>query len=105
IHRSNLIGVGIVPLLFGARDNVDTLGLDGSEELAFAGLAAAIATGTEIAVSARQSNGEQVRFAVRADVRSQAEAELLRRGGMFQAALERIDSVTATSSPAALQIP
>jgi len=105
IHRSNLIGVGIVPLLFGARDSVDMLALDGSEELAFTGIEAGIATGSEVAVGARRSNGDTLRFKVRADVRSPAEAELLRRGGMFQAALERIDSVTATSSLAALQIP
>jgi aconitate hydratase len=105
IHRSNLIGVGIVPLLFAESDSVDTLGLDGSEELAFDGTAAGIATGLPIAVTARRANGDTLRFEARADARSPAEAELLRRGGMFQAALERIDSVTATSSPAALQIP
>jgi aconitate hydratase len=105
IHRSNLIGVGIVPLLFAESDSVDMLALDGSEELAFAGVEVGIATATELTVSARRSNGHEVSFTVRADVRSPAEAELLRRGGMFQAALERIDSVTATSSPAALQIP
>jgi aconitate hydratase len=96
IHRSNLIGVGIVPLLFRARDSVDMLALDGSEELAFTGIEAGIATGSEVAVSARRSNGDTLRFEVRADVRSPAEAALLRRGGMFQAALERIESVTAT---------
>jgi aconitate hydratase A / 2-methylisocitrate dehydratase len=105
IHRSNLIGVGIVPLLFAEGDSVDSLGLDGSEELAFVGIATGITMGSPIAVSARRSNGAELRLEVRADVRSPAEAELLRRGGMFQAALERITSVTATSSLAALQIP
>jgi aconitate hydratase len=92
IHRSNLIGVGVLPLLLAERDSVDTLGLDGSEELAFAGLAAGVTAGSPIAVSARRSNGNEVRADVRADVRSQAESELLRRGGMFQAALDRISS-------------
>jgi aconitate hydratase len=105
IHRSNLIGVGIVPLLLAEGDSVDALGLDGSEELAFEGLAAGIVRSSPIAVNVRRSNGDVLRFKVRADVRSPAEVELLRRGGMFQAALERIDSVTATSSPAALQSP
>jgi aconitate hydratase len=97
IHRANLIGVGIVPLLFADGESVDTLSLDGSEELALTGLAEGIGTGSPIAISAHRSNGAEVRFAVRADVRSPAEAELLRRGGMFQAALERmVAPVTAS---------
>ena len=88
IHRSNLIGVGVVPLLFAAPDSVDTLKLDGSEELAFEGIGDAIARRGPIGVTARRSGGEKFRFEVTADVRSAAEADLLRHGGMFQAALE-----------------
>src|SRR5439155_10580867 len=95
IHRSNLIGVGILPLLFAAGDSVDTLGLDGSEEFAFDGLAAGVTQGLPIAVTARRSSGAELSFAVHADVRSQAEAGLLRRGGMFQAALERLAGAPA----------
>jgi aconitate hydratase len=90
IHRSNLIGVGIVPLLLAEGDSIDTLGLDGSEELGFEGLAAGLVSGSAITVSARRSNGHELRFDVRLDVRSQAEAALLKGGGMFQAALERM---------------
>jgi aconitate hydratase len=100
IHRSNLIGVGVAPLLFQASDSADSLGLDGGEELAFAGIAAGIAEGTPITVLARKSNGSEVRFAVRADVRSRAEANLLQRGGMFRAALARINA-DASSQPVA----
>jgi aconitate hydratase len=88
IHRSNLIGVGVVPLLFAGGESVDTLRLDGSEEFAFEGIAAGVAGGEPIGAVARRAGGEEVRFRVTADVRSSAEAELLRRGGMFQAALE-----------------
>src|SRR5581483_8691699 len=88
IHRSNLIGVGLVPLLFEPRASIQTLGLDGSEEFAFENLAQGIASGTPIGVVARLRNGDNVGFAVTADVRSAAEVELLKRGGMFQAALE-----------------
>jgi aconitate hydratase len=88
IHRSNLIGVGIVPLLFAGGDSVDTLGLDGSEEFAFEGIAGGIARREPIRVTARRAGGEEIRFQLSADVRSAAEADLLQRGGMFQAALE-----------------
>jgi aconitate hydratase len=88
IHRSNLIGVGVAPLLFAAHDSADTLPLVGSEEFTFEGIAAGIAGRHPIDVTARRANGEELRFKVSADIRSAAEAELLRRGGMFQAALE-----------------
>jgi aconitate hydratase len=88
IHRSNLIGVGIVPLLFADGNGVDALNLVGSEEYAFEGVGKGIATQRPIGVQARRPGGEELRFEVVADVRSAAEAELLARGGMFQAALE-----------------
>ena len=88
IHRSNLIGVGVLPLLFAATDGVDALKLDGSEEFAFNGLRDGIARRRPIGVTARRAGGEALRFDVVADVRSDAEADLLQRGGMFQAALE-----------------
>ncbi len=88
IHRSNLIGVGVVPLLFADADSVDTLRLDGSEEFAFAGIADGIARRRPIGVIARRCGGEELCFTVASDVRSAAEADLLGRGGMFQAALE-----------------
>jgi aconitate hydratase len=88
IHRSNLIGVGVVPLLFSDEDGVDALKLVGSEEFAFAGLADGIAFRRPIGVHARRASGEALRFEVMADVRSAAEADLLGRGGMFVAALE-----------------
>jgi aconitate hydratase len=88
IHRSNLIGVGVVPLLFADQDSVDTLRLDGSEEFAFDGIADGIARHAAIGVVARRAGGEELCFEVTADVRSAAEVELLQRGGMFQAALE-----------------
>jgi aconitate hydratase len=88
IHRSNLIGVGVVPLLFADQDSVDTLRLDGSEEFALDGIADGIARHAAIEVTARRPGGEELRFEVTADVRSAAEVDLLQRGGMFQAALE-----------------
>jgi aconitate hydratase A / 2-methylisocitrate dehydratase len=98
IHRSNLIGVGVVPLLFIEKDSVDALGLDGSEEFAFEGVSAGVVERSPIAVTARRSSGDAVHFDVRADVRSDAEADLLRRGGMFQAALERMAKARSSAA-------
>jgi aconitate hydratase len=90
IHRSNLIGVGIVPLMFARGDSVETLGLNGSEEFCFEGIADGVAKRSPIAVAARRQDGDLIRFEVHADVRSDAEADLLQRGGMFQACLKQM---------------
>src|ERR1700745_118213 len=45
IHRSNLVGMGVLPFQFGAGDRASTLGLTGEEVYDIEGLAAAIATG------------------------------------------------------------
>jgi hypothetical protein len=50
-----------------------------------------VAKRAPIRVSARRTTGGDVRFSVHADVRSGAEIDLLQRGGMFQAALRRMD--------------
>ena len=88
IHRSNLIGVGVVPLRFGDQDSVEALKLVGSEVFSFEGIDQCIAARRPIGVTVRRSNGAELSLAVTADVRSDAEAELLRSGGMFQAALD-----------------
>ena len=88
IHRSNLIGVGVVPLLFAQDAGVAALKLVGSEEFTFEGIREGIAARRPVRVRAVRPSSEEVRFEVIADVRSAAEADLLQRGGMFQAALE-----------------
>ncbi len=88
IHRSNLIGVGVLPLRFGDQDSVEALGLVGSEVFSFEEIDRSIAARQPIGVTVRRQDGEELSLAVSADIRSDAEAELLRSGGMFAAALE-----------------
>jgi aconitate hydratase len=87
IHRSNLIGLGILPLLFEAGQGVDDLHLDGSEAFDVAGLDAARQQGVAAHVTARHPAGRVVEFPVHIDLRSAAEASLIQCNGMFQAAL------------------
>ncbi|MCB4771571.1 aconitate hydratase AcnA [Ancylobacter sp. Lp-2] len=89
IHRSNLIGMGIVPLLFQPGQGVELLALDGSESYTIDDLDIAIGTGHPAHVILDRRDGSRQGFEVRVDVRSDAEASLLSRGGIFQAALER----------------
>jgi aconitate hydratase len=89
IHRSNLIGLGITPLLFAAHDSVESLQLNGSEIYDLTGIAAALSAATPVKVRARQPGGKVKEFAVLIDVRSSAEIALLQRGGIFQAGLQQ----------------
>ncbi len=89
IHRSNLIGVGIVPLLFPEGLGVDELGLDGGETFTLRGVAAALAAGGPVEIEIGTRAGETIVLEAAIDVRSPAEADLLRAGGVFQAAVRR----------------
>ena len=89
IHRSNLIGMGILPLVFEESQSAAQLGLRGNEEYAFEGIRDALATQNLIPVTAQSPAGEWTQFRVRVDVRSEPEARALLQGGAFRATLER----------------
>ncbi len=94
IHRSNLIGMGIVPLEFPAGQSAAALGLDGTETLTFEGLAAGIAagfpSGPEVAVVAERPGGETVRFRARVRLDTPQELEYVRHGGILQYVLRQL---------------
>jgi aconitate hydratase len=88
IHRSNLIGMGVVPLQFTNGENADTLGLTGEETYDVAGLAD-LEPGAGLTVRAT-SDGETKEFEVVARVDSPVEVEYLRNGGILQTVLRQI---------------
>ena len=88
IHRSNLIGMGILPLLFAPGASMEALGLDGSEEYDFGDVGSGIRAAAEILVSARHKDGRTTAFTTSVDVRSPAEGALLLNGGIYAAAFE-----------------
>ncbi|MBE2278232.1 MAG: aconitate hydratase AcnA [Rhodobacteraceae bacterium] len=90
IHRSNLIGMGIAPLLFGEGQSHGSLGLDGSEIFTLPPLDQLLDANAERVVTAEHPGGDILRFAIDVDVRSASEADLLRRGGIFIAAKQRL---------------
>ena len=89
IHRANLIGMGIVPLVFAPGDSIESLGLSGFETFAFAGLRGAVEAGTPVAATASAADGTTVRFEVRLDVSGAHESRLLAEGGIFAAILDQ----------------
>ena len=90
IHRSNLVGMGVLPLQFEDSQNLQTLGLDGSEVIDIAGLedgAGKVAT-----VVARRADGEERRFRVRVLLLTPKEVEYFRHGGILHYVLRQLAS-------------
>ncbi len=90
IHRSNLVGMGILPLQFKPGENAESLGLDGSETFDITGLAAGSPVGGEVNVTATAADGTTKSF--KADVRidTPAEADYYQNGGILQYVLRRL---------------
>ncbi len=94
IHRSNLLGMGVLPLQFPAGESARSLGLSGLEVFSIEGLAAARAGGGappgEVQVSAAGERGEPVRFGARVRIDTPREAEYFRHGGILQYVLRQL---------------
>jgi len=83
IHRSNLAGMGVLPLQFLPKDNAKDLGLDGSELISFQGLNT-LTPGGMISVTAHKKDGVTVRFLVKVLLNSEAEINLWQNGGILK---------------------
>jgi aconitate hydratase len=88
IHRSNLIGMGVLPLQFANGESADSLGLTGTETYDIEGLAD-LEPGAELSVKATSEEGEK-EFKVKARVDSPVEVEYLRNGGILQTVLRQL---------------
>ena len=88
IHRSNLVGMGILPLEFSAGDSVDSLGLTGHEEYSIEGLATGLAgefqKGLEVTVRAQSAEGNETTFKARVRLDTPQEALYYAHGGILQ---------------------
>ncbi len=88
IHRSNLVGMGVLPLQFVNNENAQTLGLTGKETFTLAGLKDGIAK--EIVVVASGENGKETRFTVKVLLLTPKEVEFYRHGGLLQYVLRQL---------------
>jgi len=84
IHRSNLVGMGVIPLEYINGENADTLGLTGFELFSIAGIADGLAPGELLAVTAKQDGGKVINFQVKCRLDSLIEIEYYRHGGILQ---------------------
>ncbi|NOY79996.1 MAG: aconitate hydratase AcnA [Kiritimatiellaeota bacterium] len=88
IHRSNLVGMGILPLQFREGENAQTLGLSGRETFDIP-LDDPPVPGQDVRVTAHRSDGRRAEFVVQLRLDTPVEVEYYRNGGILQTVLRR----------------
>jgi len=84
IHRSNLVGMGILPLEFPEGESAETLGLSGKEEFTITGISEDLTPFKKIKVIALKEGGEKVEFYAKARLDSSIDVEYFKHGGILQ---------------------
>ena len=89
IHRSNLVGMGVLPLTFVNGQNAKSLGLDGTESFTIEGMEA-LTPGQELMVHAQRKDGSQISFPTKVRINSEGELNYYRNGGILHYVLSLI---------------
>ena len=90
IHRSNLVGMGVLPLQFVNNENAESLGLTGEETFEITGIADGLEPHAELKVTATGEDGSTKEFAVECRIDSGVELDYYRNGGVLQMVLRRM---------------
>ena len=90
IHRTNLVGMGILPLQFLPGENLATLGLTGHESFTIRGVAEGLVARSRLQVVARADDGITLAFEVTCRIDGPIELEYYRNGGILPAVLRRL---------------
>ena len=90
IHRSNLVGMGILPLQFNAGESAASLGLTGRERLTVSGLEDGPTPRQTVTVTATSDDGTERRFAAIARLDGPIDVEYYLGGGILPAVLRRL---------------
>ena len=89
IHRSNLVGMGVLPLQYKAGDTAKSLGISGKEAFTITGIAEDIRPLKEVRVIAKKEDGTEIKFGAIARMDSSIEIEYYRHGGILQYVLRQ----------------
>ena len=92
IHRSNLIGMGVLPLQFKDGENAQSLGLTGKESYEIIGLNGGAAK--QVTVVATPASGAALRFEVRVRIDTPKEREYFQHGGILQYVVRQLASAS-----------
>ncbi|GIP12695.1 MULTISPECIES: aconitate hydratase AcnA [Paenibacillus] len=90
IHRSNLVGMGVLPLQFQEGTSWKTLGIDGTETFDIAGLSNDVKPGQELTVTATRQDGSTFQFPVIARLDSMVDVDYYHNGGILQTVLRQM---------------
>ncbi len=90
IHRSNLVGMGILPLQYVPGESAVSLGLTGRETFTISGLSEGLRPRQELVVTARDEEGREVEFRVTARLDGEIDVTYYRNGGVLQTVLRRL---------------
>ncbi|MGE0759519.1 MAG: aconitate hydratase AcnA [Pirellulaceae bacterium] len=90
IHRSNLVGMGVLPLEFLPGETWQSLGLNGSETYEIGGLDESLRPHAEVTVTATPATGAAKQFRARVRIDTPVELDYYRNGGILQTVLRRL---------------
>jgi aconitate hydratase len=90
IHRSNLVGMGVLPLQFNEGENPSTLGLSGQEVFDISGIHDELRPRQEVSITATAPDGTKKSFKAVARVDSKMDVYYLRNGGILPAVLRSL---------------
>jgi aconitate hydratase len=90
IHRSNLVGMGVLPLRFVDGQTAEKLGLKGDEVFDIEGLSDKIPPRSLVAIKARQAGGKEIAFKVQALLNTEVEVNYYRNGGILHTVLRNL---------------
>jgi aconitate hydratase len=92
IHRSNLIGMGVLPLQHLAGESRESLGLTGRERYSIAGIEDDLAPGKRLKVVATADDGKETSFEVTCRIDTPVELDYYKHGGILQFVLRQLAS-------------
>jgi aconitate hydratase len=90
IHRSNLVGMGVLPLQFAEGTTAQLLGLDGSEKFSITGLSDSIKPGQQVTLEIDGKNGEKRSVPVQLRIDTPIEIDYYRHGGILPFVLRQL---------------
>jgi aconitate hydratase len=90
IHRSNLVGMGVLPLQFLDGVTAESLGIDGSQTFSINGLSDALQAGQQLTVELKTTDGKTRYFPVKVRIDTPIEIEYYRHGGILPFVLRQL---------------
>jgi len=90
IHRSNLVGMGVLPLVYEPGQTADSLGLTGRETFDLTGLTGELKPRLRVQLRARREDGSVLEFTAIARLDTPVDVEYYRNGGILQTVLRKL---------------